>query len=74
MRRCEVSKSNKTIEEMRAELDELLQWFEGDQFVLEQAMAKFEEANKLASTIEAELTEYKNSITVLKKRFDQEDA
>lgn len=69
-----MSKSNKTIEEMRAELDELLQWFEGDQFVLEQAMAKFEEANKLASTIEAELTEYKNSITVLKKRFDQEDA
>lgn len=59
---------------MRAELDELLQWFEGDQFVLEQAMAKFEEANKLASTIEAELMEYKNSITVLKKRFDQEDA
>lgn len=69
-----MSKPSKTIEEMRAELDELLQWFEGDQFALEEAMAKFEQANKLAGAIESELMEYKNAITVLKKRFDQEEA
>lgn len=69
-----MSKQNKTIEEKRAELDALLAWFEGDDFSLEDAMTKFEQANTLAKEIEAELVDYKNSITVLKKRFDQEDA
>lgn len=65
------TKSNHTIADKRAELSQLLAWFESDDFAVEQAIAKFEAAEKLARDIETELMEYKNKITVLKERFDQ---
>lgn len=65
------TKNSKTIAEKRAELAELLAWFEGQDFVLEDAIAKFEKAEALAREIEEELMQYKNKITVLKQRFDQ---
>lgn len=65
------TKNNTTIADKRAKLAELLAWFESEEFVVEEALAKFEEAEKLAGEIEAELLEYKNNITVLKQRFDQ---
>jgi exodeoxyribonuclease VII small subunit len=67
-----MSKQNKTIAEKRAELSELLAWFESDEFSVEMATDKFKEAEALALEIEAELTEAKNTITVLKQRFDEE--
>ena len=66
-----MSKQNKTIAEMRAELSELLAWFESDEFSVEMASEKFTEAEKLAIDIERELMEAKNTITVLKRRFDE---
>lgn len=65
------TKNSKTIAEKRTELVELLAWFEGQDFVLEDAIAKFEKAEALAREIEEELMQYKNKITVLKQRFDQ---
>ena len=65
------TKSNPTIAEKRAELGKLLAWFESDDFAVEEAIAKFETAEKLARDIETELMEYKNKITILKQRFDQ---
>ncbi|MBP7775443.1 MAG: exodeoxyribonuclease VII small subunit [Candidatus Saccharimonas sp.] len=56
-----------------AQLQELVGWFEGDDFEIEQALDKYAEAEKLARDIQVQLTEYKNQITVLKKRFDQTD-
>ena len=67
-----MSKQNKTIAEKRTELSELLAWFESDEFSVEMATDKFKEAEALALEIEAELTEAKNTITVLKQRFDEE--
>lgn len=67
-----MSKQNKTIVEKRAELAELLAWFESDDFTIEEAVDKFKSAEKLAEQIETELLEYKNTITVLKQQFDQE--
>ena len=67
-----MSKQNKTIAEKRAELSELLAWFESNEFSVEMATDKFKEAEALALEIEAELTEAKNTITVLKQRFDEE--
>lgn len=66
-----MSTKNSTIAEKRAQLTELLAWFEGEEFTVEEAIAKFEQAEKLANEIEAELLEYKNKIVVLKQRFDQ---
>lgn len=67
-----MSKQNKTIVEKRAELAELLAWFESDDFTIEEAVDKFKSAEKLAEQIETELLEYKNTITILKQQFDQE--
>ncbi|AGL62481.1 hypothetical protein L336_0779 [Candidatus Saccharimonas aalborgensis] len=68
-----MSKEHKTINEQMAQLQELVGWFEGDDFEIEQALDKYAEAEKLARDIQVQLTEYKNQITVLKKRFDQTD-
>lgn len=67
-----MSKQNSTISEKMAQLSELVAWFESDEFTIETATAKFAEAEKLAKEIEANLSEFKNEITVLKKKFDQE--
>lgn len=64
--------SNSTISNKLAKLGELVAWFESDDFVLEAAVDRFKEAQKLADDIERDLTELKNDIVVLKKKFDEE--
>ncbi len=67
-----MSGKNKTIQEKMAELQTLVNWFQGDDFTLEEAVSKFSDAEKLAETIEGDLTALKNDITVIKQRFDVE--
>jgi exonuclease VII small subunit len=64
-------KSKTSIAEKTIQLNELVAWFDGDEFELEQAIDKFAEAEKLATEIEADLTAMKNNITVLKKKFNE---
>ena len=59
-----------TIEDKMNKLRELVSWFESDDFQLEKASLKFEEAAKLASEIEEDLTKLKNTVSVLKQSFD----
>ena len=61
-----------TIAEKLARLNESVAWFESEDFELEQALAKFNEAEKLANDIEKELSGLKNEIIVLKTKFDKE--
>lgn len=63
-------KNKQTIAEKIASLNEMIAWFDGDDFELEQAMAKFSEAEKLAEEIEHDLTKLKNNIEVVKMRFN----
>lgn len=70
MRRYIVSQKNNSISQQLAKLDEIVAWFESDDFELEQAMAKYKEAEALSQEIETELSELKNEITVLKQKFD----
>lgn len=65
-----MSKS-KTIAEKTKELNELVAWFDSDEFVLEGAIEKFGVAKKLAEEIEQDLDALKNEITVLEKDFTQ---
>ena len=65
-------KSDKTIQEKMNELNDMVQWFQGDDFVLEEAVGKFKAADALASSIDEDLTALKNEITVLSQRFDVE--
>ena len=53
------------------QLNEMVSWFEGDEFSLEQAVTRFEEAQKLANEIEGDLKDLKNEITVLKQKFNE---
>lgn len=64
-----MTKNEPTIQDKVAQLDELLAWFSGDDFVLEQASDKLKEAKKLAETIESGLNSLENEITIIKKSF-----
>lgn len=63
--------NNQAIATKLAKLDELVAWFDSDGFELERALAKFTEAEALAAEIEQELAAFKNSIEVVKARFDK---
>ena len=65
-----MSAKSKTIEDKMNELRAMVAWFETDEFQIEQASAKFEEAAKLAKEIEKDLGELKNTVTVLKQSFE----
>ena len=53
-------------------LNDYVEWFEGDDFVLEESIEKFNEAKKLADEIQADLNDFKNKITIVQKQFDKE--
>lgn len=61
---------SKTLQQKLADLDKLVAWFEGDDIQIEQALQKFDEAEKLADEIGGELKTAKNKIEVIKKKFD----
>jgi exodeoxyribonuclease VII small subunit len=60
----------KTFQEKMAELNRLVEFFDSADFDLEEALAKYKEAEKLSEDIRKSLEELKNEITVLKERFD----
>lgn len=51
-----------TIEEKITELEKLVAWFDGEEFVLEQAVANYESAQKLADEIQHDIGTLKNTI------------
>jgi len=62
--------SQPTIQEKLAELSDHVAWFQSGTFKLEEALDKFKAAEKLAESIEKDLTKLKNDIKVVKKKFD----
>lgn len=67
------SENDITIAEKTAKLNEMVAWFNGDDFELEQALDKFTAAEELAQEIENDLLALKNRIEVVKERFDRGD-
>ncbi len=70
-----MSKTNdaKSLAAQIAELDELTQWFEQDDFDIEQAIKKYERACEVAAAVNQKLTKLENHISILKQRFDTDD-
>lgn len=66
-------KNNMSISEKTIKLNELVAWFDSDEFQLESALDKFAEAEKLAAEIEADLLAMKNNISVVKKKFNESE-
>ena len=67
-----MSKKSKTIQDKMIELDQLTAWFDSEDFVLEEAIDKFKQAELLATDIEKDLLNLKNDIRIIKKKFDSE--
>ena len=61
--------NEKTIEQMTAELNERIAWFQGDDFNLDEAKQRFIEARQLAKDITAALDDMQHDITVLSEDF-----
>lgn len=61
--------NEKTIEQMMAELNERIAWFQGDDFNLDEAKQRFVEARQLAKDIMAALDGMQHEITVLSEDF-----
>ncbi|MDN5274203.1 MAG: hypothetical protein JWP06_104 [Candidatus Saccharibacteria bacterium] len=65
------TKNNLTIAEKTAKLDELVAWFDAEDFELERALDVFKEAEKLAREIEQDLQGLKNNIEIVKTKFSE---
>lgn len=61
--------NEKTIEQMMAELNERIAWFQGDNFNLNEAKQRFTEARQLAKDITAALDDMQHDIAVLSEDF-----
>lgn len=62
----------KTISEKIKELEKVTNWFYSEEFELDYAVGKYEEATKLAKEIEKDLEELKNKIEVIDKDFTKD--
>lgn len=65
------AKNNPSIAEKTTKLNELIAWFDSDEFELEKALDHYSEAEKLAKEIEQDLLALKNNIQVVKDRFSE---
>lgn len=63
-------KENESIKNKLAKFEEIIEWFDGDNIDIETATAKYEEGAKLADDIKKQLENAKNSIEILKQKFD----
>ena len=61
-----------TIEQMMAELNERIAWFQGDDFNLDEAKQRFIEAREFSKKITATLEDMRHDIEVLSEDFNAE--
>ena len=61
-----------TIEQMMAELNERIAWFQGDDFNLDEAKQRFIEARELSKKITATLEDMRHDIEVLSEDLNAE--
>lgn len=55
----------KSLKERLAEFNEIVEWFDGDDIDIDEAIAKFEQGSKLADQIKEQLNEAKNKIKLI---------
>lgn len=67
-----MSKNDETIAERIAKLDEMVAWFDSDDFAPERAVEVFRDAEKLATQITDDLDNIKNEVNIIKNKFDKE--
>lgn len=55
----------KTLTERINQLEAAIEWFYGEEFVIDEAIAKYQAAVKLSEEIEADLSKLQNQVEVL---------
>jgi exodeoxyribonuclease VII small subunit len=65
------AKNEPSLKDQLNQLDELIAWFDQEDFDLDEALKKFDQGVKLAEDIKSRLSKLENKITVLKERFDR---
>lgn len=61
-----MSSQNQTIKQRVAKLDEALLWFDSEDFNVEDAVLKYEEAKNLAEDVIKDLNQIKNNLIIEK--------
>ncbi|MBQ6593463.1 exodeoxyribonuclease VII small subunit [Candidatus Saccharibacteria bacterium] len=61
----------KTLNQKIEELNDNAEWFYSDDFNLDEAVAKYKEAIKLAQELKKDLDEVKNEVEVLSEDFSK---
>jgi exonuclease VII small subunit len=69
-----MQKNSLSIQDKIESLDQLVAWFNGDDFQLEQAAIKLKEAAKLVSEIETDLQSVANEVKIVKQSFSESDS
>lgn len=64
-------KDDKTISAKMDELEQKMAWFQGPEFNLDEAAAKYDEVERLSDEVEDMLLNMQNQVEVIKKKFDQ---
>ena len=64
-------KNDTPLSDQLRELDELIAWFDQDDFDLDEALKKFDDGIALTEAIETRLAKLENKITVLRERFGE---
>lgn len=59
-----MSDKDKTIKQLLAEFNEIVDWFEGADLDLEKSVAQYNKATKIADGIKSKLGELKNEIDI----------
>ena len=56
---------NRSLREQMEQLEEILAWFDSDEFELEVAVERYQQAARVAEQIDQRLTEIKNKVTII---------
>jgi exodeoxyribonuclease VII small subunit len=64
-------KMEKTISELQAELETIIEWFSSGDVDIDEATSKYERGLELIALLQKRLTAAENNITKLKQAFDK---
>lgn len=65
------SAAKKTYNELEAELQEIITWFEGDNFDVDEAVKKYQRGLELVQQLEKYLATAENQVRELKAKFSR---
>ena len=63
-----MTKSNSSIEDKIKQLEDQIEWFDGDDFKIELAIEKYDQAKKLAQDVTQDIEAMKNEVTIINEQ------